>query len=185
VEVERLTKEYDFEVQFEPFLLRPETPPEGMPARRIVAPEAPPTPMELRGESLGIKFSRGRTISSNSHYALEAAEFALQQGDAWPFHRRMFKAYFEDLEDIGQIDNVVRIATEVGLPEAELRETLTQGHLRERVDEGIVWSRSIGVTAIPTFVFNQRFGMVGAQEIGAFRSAMEQLGQKPRTEHET
>jgi predicted DsbA family dithiol-disulfide isomerase len=169
-------------VQFEPFLLRPETPPEGMPARRIVPMEAPPSPMEQRGEKLGIKFSRGRTMSSNSHLALEAAEFALQYGDPWAFHRRMFKAYFEDLEDIGVLDNVVRIGAEAGLPEKDLRAALQERRLQERVDEGIQWSRSVGVTAIPTFVFNQRFGVVGAQELDTFRSIMGQLGQKPRSD---
>jgi predicted DsbA family dithiol-disulfide isomerase len=167
-------------VQFAPFLLRPETPPEGMPARRIVAAEAPPTPMEARGEKLGISFRRGRTISSNSHLALEAAEFALEQGQSWAFHRRMFKAYFEDLEDIGNLDNVVRIGADAGLPEAGLRAALQEGRFRAHVDEGIHWSRSIGVTAIPTFVFNQRYGVVGAQEIDTFRSIMKQLGQEPK-----
>jgi len=151
-----------------------------MPARRVTPPEAPPTPMELRGQNLGITFNRGRALTSNSHLALEAAEFAGERGDPWPFHRRMFKSYFEDLEDIGQIETVVRAGVEAGLPEDELRLALTQGTYRERVDEGIHWSRSIGVTAIPTFVFNQRFGMVGAQEIAAFRAMMDKLGIKPK-----
>jgi predicted DsbA family dithiol-disulfide isomerase len=151
-----------------------------MPARRIVAPDAPETPMERRGEGLGIKFSRGRTTTSNSHLALEAAEFAVEYGDPWAFHRRMFKAYFTDLEDIGVLENVVRIGAEAGLAEKDLRAALEEGRYRQRVDEGINWTRSIGVTAIPTFVFNQRFGVVGAQELDTFRGVMQQLGQQPR-----
>jgi predicted DsbA family dithiol-disulfide isomerase len=151
-----------------------------MPARRIVPPEAPPSPMEQRGETLGIKFKRGRTTSSNSYLSLQAAEFALQYGDSWAFHRRMFKAYFEDLEDIGKIDNVVRIGADAGLPEKDLRAALEDGRFRQPVDEGISWSRSIGVTAIPTFVFNQRFGVVGAHELDTFRDVMKQLGVEPK-----
>jgi predicted DsbA family dithiol-disulfide isomerase len=48
------------------------------------------------------------------------------------------------------------------------------------VDEGIAWSRQIGVTAIPTFVFNQRMGMVGAQPIEALREMMARVGNPPR-----
>jgi predicted DsbA family dithiol-disulfide isomerase len=175
MEVERLMQEYDFDVQFAPFYLHPETPPEGMPPRRITPPDAPSTPIEQRAEALGIKFTRGRTWSSNSYIALQAADFALEYGDPWRFHKRMFKAYFEDLEDIGKLDNVVRIGDDAGLDEASLRQALEEGLYRERVDSGISWSRRIGVTAIPTFVFNQKFAMVGAQELEQFRYIMEQI----------
>jgi predicted DsbA family dithiol-disulfide isomerase len=155
-----------------------------MPARRIVPPDAPPTPMEQRGEALGIKFTRGREISSYSHMALEAAEFAFQystHADAWAFHRRLFKAYFDELENLGDIEVLVRLAEECGLDAKSLREALADRRLEAEVDEGIAWSRQIGVTAIPTFVFNQRLGMVGAQELPAFREMMQRAGNAPRS----
>ena len=151
-----------------------------MPSRRITPVDAPKSAMEERGERLGIKYSRGRTWSSNSHLALEAAEFASEYGDAWRFHKRMQKAYFEDLEEIGDLETVVRIGVDAGLPEESLRDALAEGRYRERVNQGIQWSRSIGVTAIPTFVFNERYGIVGAQEIDAFREMMRRIGQPPK-----
>jgi hypothetical protein len=36
------------------------------------------------------------------------------------------------------------------------------------------------VTAIPTFVFNERAGMVGAQELPAFREMMRRVGNPPK-----
>ena len=152
-----------------------------MPARRITPPEAPPTPVEERGKGLGLKFTRGRTTSSYSHPALEAAEFALEHApDPWAFHKRIFKAYFEDLEDIGDVEVLIRLAEEMGLDAAALRRALKEGLYREAVDEGINWSRSIGVTAIPTFVFNERLGMVGAQELPAMREMMARVGNTPK-----
>jgi predicted DsbA family dithiol-disulfide isomerase len=154
-----------------------------MPARRIVPLEAPPTPMELRGDQLGIEFKRGRVWSSYSHLALEAAEFAQQTSSfetAWAFHRRLFKAYFTDLENIGDIALLERLANESSLDGAELRKALDDRRFESEVDEGIAWSRQIGVTAIPTFVFNERMGMVGAQELLAFREMMKRAGNPPR-----
>jgi predicted DsbA family dithiol-disulfide isomerase len=156
-----------------------------MPARRIVPPDAPPTPMELRGEQLGIEFKRGRVWSSYSHLALEAAEFAFQTSDfetAWAFHRRLFKAYFTEAENIGDIALLARLAAETGIDGSELRRALDDRRFEAEVDEGIAWSRQIGVTAIPTFVFNQRMGMVGAQELPAFREMMSRVGNPPRDE---
>jgi predicted DsbA family dithiol-disulfide isomerase len=143
-------------------------------------PDGTLSPLEERGQKLGIMFSRGRTITSNSHIALEGAEFAAEHGLAWEYHAAMLKAYFEDLEDIGAIDTVVRIGAGVGLEEGEMRDALQGRRYRDLVDEGIAWSRSIGVTAIPTFVFGERYGMVGAQEFDAFQTMMEKLGVKPR-----
>ena len=136
--------------------------------------------MELRGEALGIKFSRGRTHTSNSHFALEAAEFAFEYGDSWQFHRAMLKAYFEDLKDIGDIENIVEVGSSTGLPADSMREALTDGRYRDRVDEGISWSKQVGVSAVPTFVLDQRYGIVGTQELPAFREMLQKLGHPPR-----
>jgi predicted DsbA family dithiol-disulfide isomerase len=152
-----------------------------MPARRVTAPDAPPTPVEQRGDKLGIRFTRGRTMTSYSHLALEAAEFAFQYStDPWGFHKRLFKAYFEELLDLGDIDVLVRLAEESGIDGASLRQALVDRRYEAAIDEGIAWSRSIGVTAIPTFVFNQRMGMVGAQELPAFREMMQRVGNQPK-----
>jgi predicted DsbA family dithiol-disulfide isomerase len=180
VEIERLSAEYDFQVRLAPFLLRPETPPEGMPARHRVGSGEGRSELEERGERLGIKFARGREWTSNSHLALEGSQFAHEYGDAWRYHRAMFKAYFEDLEDIGRIDTVVRVGESAGLDANSLGQALEEGIFRPQVDEGIDWSRRIGVTAIPTFIFNGQYAMVGAHELDALRYAMEQVGQAPR-----
>lgn len=136
--------------------------------------------MEERATSLGITFSRGRTMTSNSHLALEAAEFALAQGAGLAFHRAMFRAYFEDLEDIGQVETVVRVGVSAGLDGEALRAALTGRIYRQQVDDGIRWSREIGVTGVPTFVFDHQYGVVGAQDHEVFVSVMEQMGRGPK-----
>ena len=167
-------------MQFVPFLLDPTTPPEGKPRRQITKADDPPTPIEQRAAGLGITFTRGRDRTSNSYLALEAAEFAAEHGDPARFHRAMFKAYFEDLEDIGTLETVVRIGAEVDLPESELRAALESGRYREEVDQGIQWARQIGVTAVPTFVLDGRYGIVGAQEPAVFEDLLQRkLGRSP------
>jgi predicted DsbA family dithiol-disulfide isomerase len=180
-EIERLSQEYDFEVHLAPYLLRPETPPEGMPARHIVPLDAPPTALEERGSTLGIKFARGRTWTPNSHYALEGSAFAYDYGDQWRYHRAVFQAYFEELKDIGNIDTLVEVGAGAGLDASSMRKALEDGIYREQVDAGIKWSREIGVTAIPTFIINEQWGLVGAQELPVFRSVLDRAGQPRKT----
>ena len=180
-EIEKLRQSYDLEIQYSPFLLDPTTPPEGKLRRQVTQPGDPPTPIEQRSSGLGITFARGRTWTSNSHLALEAAEFAAEHGRTMEFHRAMFKAYFEDLADIGDIEVIVGVAESCGLPAAELREALAGGQYRAEVDEGIQWAQEIGVTAVPTFVLGEKYGIVGAQELPAFEEVLQKkLGRSPK-----
>jgi predicted DsbA family dithiol-disulfide isomerase len=168
-------------VQFSPFFLDPTTPPEGKPRRQMTQPGDPPTYMEQRADGLGIRFTRGREWTSNSHLALEAAEFAAEHGDGMRFHRAMFKAYFEDLEDIGKLDTIVRVGKEAGLPEEKLREALVSGYYRPGVDEEIAWAQQVGVSAVPTFVLGGKYAVVGAQDAAVFEELLQtKLGRSPK-----
>jgi predicted DsbA family dithiol-disulfide isomerase len=146
----------------------------------MTRPGDPPTAMEQRAQALGITFTRGRTWSSNSHLALEASEFADGHPQADALHRRLFKAYFEELADIGDLETVVRLGDEAGLPAGELREALTSHAFTKQVDDGIRWSRSIGVTGVPTFILDERTGLVGAQPPEVFEAVLTELGKTPR-----
>jgi predicted DsbA family dithiol-disulfide isomerase len=93
----------------------------------------------------------------------------------------MFKAYFEDLADIGESETVVRIGAAAGLPETELRDALAGRRYCDEVDEGIRWARGIGVTAVPTFVLDGQYGIVGAQDAAVFEDLLQRkLGRSPR-----
>lgn len=176
-------RDFDVEVRFAPYLLDPTTPPEGKPRRQYSQPGDGSSPLEQRGEQAGVAFTRGRTWTSNSHLALEAAEFVSEYHPelAIPLHRAMFKAYFTDLQEIGSVDQVVAIAGSVGVPADALQPALESGAFRQQVDDGIRWAREIGVTGVPTFVFNEQYGVVGAQDYLVFEDLMRRIGAKRKS----
>ena len=165
-------------------MLDPSTPPEGKPRRQQTRPGDPPSALEQRGEQLGIHFTRGRTWTSNSHIGLEAAEFIGEHHPehAAAFHRRMFRAYFDELADISTIDAVVGFAAEAGVEPGPLREALETGAMREQVDEAIDWARQAGISAVPTFVIDGKYAVVGAQPLEVFEQVMERLGKQRKAE---
>ena len=171
-------------MQFAPYLLDPSVPPEGRPqpppsGRRSEAR----TYMEERAESAGIRFREGRTRRSSSLLSLQAAEFVADHAlAADAFHRAVFEAYFEGLEDIGDVDTLVRIADTAGLPGEELRQALVDEVYRERVEEAVEGARLAGVRSVPTFIFDETYAIVGAQEYDAFQAVMKELGRDPATE---
>ena len=92
----------------------------------------------------------------------------------------MFEAYFTALRDISDVDFLVEVGQSAGLDGDALRSSLENGDYRQQVIEGINWSRSVGVTAVPTFVFDDQYGVVGAQDYAVLRNVMTELGHAPR-----
>jgi predicted DsbA family dithiol-disulfide isomerase len=175
VEIERVEREYLVELRHVPYLLDPSTPPEGKPRRQMTRPGDPPTEMELRAEAAGIRFTRGRERTSSSVLAHEGAEFAHESGRAGPYAREMFRAYFTDLEDIGNPEVVLRVGERAGLEVDGLRHALEAHTYRQRVLDAVGWTREAGVSGVPTFVFGDRFALSGAQDAAVYDSIMQRL----------
>jgi len=180
VAIEQMQREYDVTVRYGPYLLDPSTPPEGKPRKPQTRPEDPPTQIEARAAELGLTFTRGRTWSSNTLLAHEAAEYAAETPHAFAFHKAMFKAYFEDLADIGKVETVLRIADSVGLDTKELAEVLESRALRQQVLDGIQWARDAGISGVPTTIFEDKWAIPGAQDYEVYESIMTKLGQTPK-----
>ncbi len=173
-------------MQFAPYLLDASVPAEGRPQPPSSNLKSEPRVyMEARGEALGLRFSEGRTMRSSSMLSLQAAEFAADHGDcAEVFHRRVFDAYFDELQDIGDLDTIVRLGEESGLPGDELRQALQDKVYQEQVEEAVEGARMAGVRSVPTFIFDEQYAVVGAQEYETFQAVMKELGREPRTEGE-
>jgi predicted DsbA family dithiol-disulfide isomerase len=119
-----------------------------------------------------------RAIIANSRKSLEAAEFAREAGgDQFAcFNRRLFRAYFEEGENIGLTDVLCRLAAECGLDADALRETLDSGRYGERVDHDVDAARRAGVSSTPTFITADQYAVIGAQEYAVLEQVMDQLG---------
>jgi predicted DsbA family dithiol-disulfide isomerase len=115
-------------------------------------------------------------IIANSHKAFELAEFAREQGAPDPIHRALFYAYFTEGRNIGDLDVLVDVAGRVGLVPDAARDALIEGRYVSEVDERIGWARDLGISSTPTFVFDERYAVVGAQEYPAFEQVMDRLG---------
>jgi predicted DsbA family dithiol-disulfide isomerase len=162
-------------------LLDPTVPPEGRTTEPRTKAGDPLTRGEERAVEEGLNFARGRTFRPNSHLALEAAMWAQDQEEtsSAAYQRAIYRAHFETLENIGDIDTLVRLGEECGLDATGLREALETRAYRDAVDEDIRSVQGIGVTAVPTFIFNNEYAIVGAEKYPAFQRLMEKLGYPP------
>ena len=172
----------EFALQFDvcAFDLRPGIPPEGMPreqasAGRVYPPGYLDNLRQTARES-GIEMKRPPLIP-NTRKAHEATEFAKEAGQLLPFHRAMFRAYWEREENIGEVEVLRRIGAECGLDGEALRAALDEGRYAGEVEGQIAWTRAAGISGVPTFLFDERFALVGAQDYEVFRDVARRIAE--------
>jgi predicted DsbA family dithiol-disulfide isomerase len=164
------------------FPLHPETPPEGIELSELFAGrnydiEAAQERMERLMAAEGLPFGR-RTRTYNSRLAQELGKWAETQPGGFGLHDALYRAYFAQGRNIGDIDVLVEVAREVGLPAEEARKVLTGRTFSPAVDRDWARSREMGVTGVPTFAAGG-FGVVGAQPYEALERLVQHVGAVP------
>jgi len=186
VRVEQLREEFPLDVEWRPYELRPGTPPEGILLERVAGGGAYTSQylayVEEAAAQAGIRMKR-RAILPNSRPSLEAAEFAREAGRFEPLHRALFRAYFEEGEDIGDEKVLARLAGECGLDAASLVAAFQEHRYETLVDEKVRWAYEQNLGGVPAFIFYPRgssretdgFVVVGAQEYEVFKDVTERI----------
>jgi len=179
VRIENLKREYDIDVRLVHFPLHPETPADGIPLQKLFG--AGPDELAARQARMkGLMDAEGlpygdRTHTYNSRLAQELGKWADTQDDGEALHDLLYKAYFVDGRNIGDPEVLVELAQAAGLDGEAARAVLNGRTFKDAVDEDWNWSRSVGVTGVPTFVAG-RSGVVGAQPYEVLKQLLETAG---------
>jgi predicted DsbA family dithiol-disulfide isomerase len=157
-------------VEWLPFDLHPEYPPEGVPR--------PPSTgrMEQVFEANGLVYNPP-PVRSNSLRALRLAEHARGQGLFDPMHGRLMDAYWAEGQDIGDADVLRALAAEVEL--AGVDEVIETDVHADEVRRSTAEAHAIGIDGIPAFLLDRRLLVLGAHPRTVFEQAFERLGNTP------
>ena len=148
-------------------------------AGRGVDIDAMYTRMKGLMEAEGLPYGK-RTHTYNSRLAQELGKWADTKSDGDMIHDALYRAYFVDAKNIGDVEILVGVAKSVGLPEDEAREVLEQRTYKSVVDADWTKSRQFGVTGVPTFAAGG-YGVVGAQPYEALEELVKNAGAATRT----
>jgi len=175
--VEKLKAEHDIELEWRPFYLYWDTPPEGRELPEHVK-QARTRGSEGRlsqiANSYGMKFVSTKRIY-NTRLAHEATAYAREHGKANEFHRVVFLKVYANGEDISQWDVLRSAAEEVGLDADGMQGEVKSGKYTGEVAAQVQEAYQIGVSGVPTYVINNRYAIVGAQPYEVFKNALTQI----------
>lgn len=133
--------------------------------------------------SAGLELRFDRAVAANTFEAHRLVRFATGRGLAEPVVEALYRAHFTDGLDIGSRLTLAKIASEVGLDEAEVRAHLdSEAGVAELRDE-LTAARELGVSSVPTFVLAGKYAVTGAQEAETLRSALAEVARREAAEH--
>jgi predicted DsbA family dithiol-disulfide isomerase len=154
-----------------PYELNPDMPPEGMDRTAYLDAKFGPgkrKEIEIRlseaGLESGVTFNWAKvtkSVNTRMAHMLVAAASTVQRGS--DMKAALFKAYFQEGRDIGDLETLVAIAVEQGFDEQAAREELANNELRETVIGLEDHARKVGVTGVPFFIIDGKLAVSGAQ----------------------
>ncbi len=173
----------EVEVEFHSFELSPDTPADfvgtgidflvthkGMAADQVQQMLGQMTKL---GATEGLAYDFEAIQHTNTVKAHELLHFAKSKGRQLDMSERLFAAYFEQGRHIGRIDELADLAAEIGLDRAEALAALTSAtHLPDVVADK-AQADAYGISGVPFFVFDGRFGVSGAQEPAALLEVLQ------------
>jgi predicted DsbA family dithiol-disulfide isomerase len=178
--------QYDTQVRWRPFELNPEVPMDGVPrasflaSRGIGAQRAAEMDAELLrlGAASGIQF-RFDLIERvpNTRFSHLLLAHAARHGRQSEVKDRIMRGYFEEGINIGDIDALVRLGVEAGLPEWESKQALIIRAGQDGVVAAQRHATLLGITGVPSFIFDGQYTISGAQEVAIFAQVLDQVAQ--------
>jgi predicted DsbA family dithiol-disulfide isomerase len=128
--------------------------------------------------SVGLEYDYDHVHQTNTVKAHELIHYAKSQGRQLDMKERLLKAYFIDGRHVGRIEDLADLAAEIGLDRAEVVRVLTDNTYLADVKADVAQAEAYGINGVPFFVFDEKYGVSGAQDAATFANVLEQVAQE-------
>ena len=173
-----LAGQFDVTIRWHPFELNPRMPQDGQNLREHIFEKYGSSAEQSRaakerlvtlGESLGFTFDYFDAMRMvNTFRAHQLLHWAGEQGRQTELKLELFDAFFSFRQDVSDVQVLAAAAGRVGLSETEALAVAEDGRYAQAVrEEQQIWLDK-EVHAVPTFLFNQKYMIPGAQEAETF-----------------
>ncbi len=183
--LEGMPGRFEVSLSWHPFELNPHMPPEGQNLREHLASKYGTTPEGSRaarthltelGQSLGFTFDYYDEMRMyNTFSAHQLLYWAGTQGRQTELKLELFAAFFSRREDVSDFKVLSAAAGRVGLQASEAMAVLQDGRFADAVRAEQARWLDREVHAVPTFLFNEKYLVPGAQDADTFTRVLDKL----------
>ena len=129
----------------------------------------------------GITFNMGEALRANTLGAHRLLYLALQHHGSDVQNRvkqALLESYFTNGRDIGTHEVLIEAATSAGIPLATAEAYVNSHDGDAEVRHDIMRAGDLGITAVPTFVFDGKWSVPGAQDVAVFENVLRRLSSR-------
>lgn len=124
-------------------------------------------------KEVGLTFNFDKVVVANSFNGHRLIQFAIANGLGSEAEELLFKAHFTDGLNIDDSVTLIQIGAALGMPEEDVAKVVASGAYATEVKQDEQMARSLGIRAVPFFLFDQRLAISGAQAPEAFLQAFQ------------
>ena len=144
----------------------------GFPADQVAQMHANVAQM---GKAAGVEMNFDRTYLVNSLKAHCVLKLAKERGLANEAQELLFYAYFTEGKDLGKVEELAEVVSELGITAAEIEAGLQDQQIMQQIEADIQEAQKIGVRGVPFFVFEDKYAVSGAQPVSSFKEVFEHI----------
>lgn len=173
-----LERRYGAQIEWLPFDLHPEYPPEGVSYEELAkryGRDLLPGQARMFAEA-GLPNEPERTRLPNSRAALNVGELARERELHPQVHERLMAAHWAEGRDISDPDVLVELGSAAGLDADEVRDVATTFPYQTIIEASTSAVLEMGGSGVPAFVVDDRVLIPGAQPHEFFEMVMVKLG---------
>ncbi len=173
----------DVEVEYHSYLLNPDMPVDyegnqtdylaehkGMPREQVIEMTA-----RLAGiaAAVGLNYDFANMKMTNTVKAHQLLHYAKSKGKQLEMKERIMAAHFVEAKHVGRVADLADLAAEVGLDRDDVVRSLEANEFQDAFEADVAQAREFGITGVPFFVVDMKYGISGAQDATVFTGALE------------
>ena len=133
--------------------------------------------ISARAKEVGLVYDFDRMKTANTKKAHRLAKWVKQYKQEHAYTELLMKGYFTEGADLNDDTVLLAAISELGLDVAGAREVLHSDQFLEEIERDSYDAQQIGVQSVPFFVFENRYGIVGAEPNEVFVRTLHQAAE--------
>ena len=126
-------------------------------------------------KEVGLEYNFNKAIINNTMDAHRLLHLAARHGVQNEVKELLFAAYYTQGKNIGDIETLIQIGESAGLNADEITTMLQTGTYENEVKQDQYKAQELDINGVPFFVFNNKYGVSGAQPTEVFTEVLEKV----------
>lgn len=124
-------------------------------------------------QQVGLNYKLDKAVLANSMDAHRLSHLAKEYGKQDELEELLFKAYFIEGKNTADREVLKIMGGSLGIDAAEIDAMFDSEQYVSEVNQDILESQQLGVTGVPFYAFDRKYGVSGAQDVQAFLETLE------------